>query len=379
MSESKKESTLKTRLTIIGLCLLIGASGVYFFKPAAQMVLGLFEEKPGPYDVVEDLDEYPYKVTVLPYEMQMRSGNLLAWADNETLLFIEKTSKKETGFHSRLSQWSEKEGYKTIRNNILTVCARDGFVGYLEAGKPKKRHFGLFGQVKQLPETQYIDTNLCIPFPAGEKSYIPSELPVGGHIIRSLDPDMFFWKTDAVKDRVSGKVLKNDQFFSTLPFRGLWTLSMKYIDHMDQYFLDKVINELCTEDKCEWKNHHYSFFVNPEGKPTSIKWDLPWLYTTASRPWFEVYPLTQHRYLFLGSDRISTSHPFKDVGLDLVDLKTKETHLLVKGAPFSVDVSPNGCKVAVSRKVTGVNAKAKGRSIQIAVIDLCQPNPKYKP
>ncbi len=345
------------------------------------MILGLFEEKPGPRDVVENLAEYPFKVTTLPYEMSVKQGPYIAWVDNERLLFLENFTTKEGKGRKRLVVWSEKEGRRIIREKVRALCARNGLVGYIEdksyerGNDNRERYFGKFGEEKLLPPGKGVSHYQCKVVQVGGGKTFPSGMEIGGKLARTLDPNMYFWQPTSTSARIAGKVIVNNEVKNILPFRGLWTTTIKYMDHLNLYMVNRAINELCTESSCSWEPYNYSFFVDENGQSEAVKWDLPWLYVVeGDRPWFDVYPITKYKYLYFSSNRVRSPHPLTEFGLYMVDLKTKKTTLLLKGDPVGADISPNGCKAAVSRIVKGVNSRHKGRSVQLAVIDLCQPN-----
>jgi hypothetical protein len=153
-----------------------------------------------------------------------------------------------------------------------------------------------------------------------------------------------------------------------------------YLDHLDRYFVNDIDTEICGESYCNHTNDYYSFFISPNGVAETIKWQVPWLFVSNHSPaYFRVSPVTQEKYLYFSSDRVKTDlSPFQELGVDLVDVTTGQVELILKGIGKSHDVSPNGCKVAISRLVRG-NIVDSRRSTKLAIVDLCHPNPKTNP
>ncbi len=335
----------------------------------------------------EDLSEYPYKVTPLPYEMDFISGPDLAWVDNERLLFIEIYEDEKGRGRKRLALWSEAEGYSVYKEHIDFVCARDGIVGYEEtfynadnngrhSGLEFHKYLGQFGEEQLLPDGYALIGTFCQGY-KHEDFYKPGyNKEFKGELMPLIDPGSYFLYGSPSDKLVAGAFIKDNKVFP-LSFRRSESSHLSYKDHIGKYFLDNVRNERCNLKRCRPSSLNFSYFFDKNGNEDVIPWNLSWLgvqYDKSPRSYFDVEPLTEYKYFFKGSKLISYErNPFKDKppALKTVDVSTGEIEYLANGIPISIDVSPNGCKVAFSRVVD-----RKNRSVRLAIVDLCSPNTK---
>ncbi len=340
----------------------------------------------------EDLSEYPYKVTPLPYEMDFISGLDLAWVDNERLLFIEMYKDEKGRQRKRLALWSEQAGYSVYKEHMEFVCARDGIVGYKEThynadnnGRHSSDEFhkylGVFGKEQLLPYGYALIGTFCQGY-KHEDFYKPEySKEFKGKLKPLIDPGSYFLYSSPSDKLAGGAFIKDNKVFP-LSLRRNGSSHLSYKDHIGKYFLDYVRNERCDLTRCRPSSLNFSYFFDRNGNEDVIPWDLHWLYTKYDKgvtSYFNVEPITEKKYIFRWSSLIKHEYnPFKEKlpALKMVDVSTGEIEYLAKGIPISIDVSPNACKIAFSRVVAGGALVGGNRSVQLAIVDLCTPNTK---
>lgn len=328
--------------------------------------------------VEENLADYPYEVTPLPYEMSWREGPEIAWVDNENLAFLEEYQPGK----QRLSIWNRKTGIQRKMKGVFTLCTRDGNIGYIQKEKGvKKRYFGKLSKEIKLPKDFLIGILICkVSQPEDYNNpKLITKAPKGEYLILKEDKFKVWQPDNAFGSKAPGRIYTSETKYNLTLFNALFASGIRYLEHLDMYFIDKVSDLICNNGKCAHGQYNYSFFIDREGKQHVEKWDLPWMFASGeSRAYFRVTPVTKSIYLYFGSDRVKAGmSPFKEVGLDLVDIRNNKVELILKGVPISHAVSPNGCKVAVSRLMEG-NVVAKKRSVKLAIIDFCKPNKSAK-
>ncbi len=321
--------------------------------------------------VVETLEDYPYEVTSVPVNVKENHENALGWFDNNRLAFLEIDDDGT----ERVATWSEEQGVKTYKKNIKAICARDGKIGYIKnTASGRAAYFGPVGLERELLSVSELSLSMCAP--TGHQLMEEAPNKISGRYVDLVDNAFKLWEPGKVYgENQPGEIYVNGRAVANTHFVGSIANHIKYVEHLNAYFIDRLSNYRCHGTDCNDWNYHYAYFIDRKGKQFSVKWDLPWKPASEdSSPELSLTPMTKVHYLYFDPKHAQQAPeaPFQEVGLHLLDIRNNQVELLLKGVPVNQAISPDGCKVAVTRLIENDSSSLK-RRMNLAVIDFCKP------